>query len=91
MFETVTVTKKGEGMNKIILQAGLLVFFFSVIYFTQKGLAIESILLNSFVIFVMLTVLLSVIVIGLIKSINKNSFEKINRYTNDLAGSNKNE
>ncbi|MEW6507396.1 MAG: hypothetical protein AB1432_06570 [Bacteroidota bacterium] len=78
-------------MNKIILHAGLLVFFFSVIYFTQKGLAIVSVLLNSFVIFIMLTVLLSLIAIGLIKSINKNSFEKINRYTNDLAGTNENE
>ncbi|MBS3945832.1 MAG: hypothetical protein KGZ42_10065 [Melioribacter sp.] len=78
-------------MNKIILQAGLLVFFFSVIYFTQKGVAIESVLLNSFVIFIMLTVLLSLIAIGLIKSINKNSFEKINRYSNDLAGTNENE
>lgn len=78
-------------MNKIILQAGLLVFFFSVIYFVQKGIAIESVLLNSFVIFIMLTVLLSIIVIGLIKSINKNSIDKINRYTNDLAGTNKNE
>jgi amino acid transporter len=78
-------------MNKIILQTGLLVFFFSVIYFTQKGVAIESVLLNSFVIFIMLTVLLSLIVIGLIKSINKNSFEKINRYTNDLAGTKENE
>lgn len=90
MFETVVV-KKGEWMNKIILQAGLLVFFFSVIYFTQKGVAIESVLLNSFVIFIMLTVLLSLIAIGLIKSINKNSFEKINRYSNDLAGTNENE
>jgi len=90
VFETVVV-KKGEWMNKIILQAGLLVFFFSVIYFTQKGVAIESVLLNSFVIFIMLTVLLSLIAIGLIKSINKNSFEKINRYSNDLAGTNENE
>lgn len=90
MFESVVV-KKGEWMNKIILQAGLLVFFFSVIYFTQKGVAIESVLLNSFVIFIMLTVLLSLIAIGLIKSINKNSFEKINRYSNDLAGTNENE
>jgi amino acid transporter len=90
VFESVAV-KKGEWMNKIILQAGLLVFFFSVIYFTQKGVAIESVLLNSFVIFIMLTVLLSLIAIGLIKSINKNSFEKINRYSNDLAGTNENE
>ncbi len=78
-------------MNKIILQFGLLVFFFSVIYFTQRNIGFEKILLNSFVIFIILTVLLSLIAIGLIKSINKNSFEKLNSYSNDLAGNNKNE
>lgn len=78
-------------MNKIIFLTGLLVFFFSVIYFTQKGAGLEVVLLNSFVIFIMLTVLLSLITLGLIKSINKNSFDKINSYSNDLAGTNKNE
>lgn len=78
-------------MNKIILQFGLLVFFFSIIYFTQRGIGLEKILLNSFVIFIILTVLLSLITIGLIKSINKNSFDKINSYSNDLAGNNKHE
>lgn len=78
-------------MNKIIFQIGLLVFFFSIIYFTQKGIGVEKILLNSFMIFILLTVLLSLIIIGLIKSINKNSFDKINSLSNDLAGNNKNE
>jgi hypothetical protein len=78
-------------MNKIIFLVGLLVFFFSIIYFTQKGIGVEKVLLNSFMIFILLTVLLSLITIGLIKSINKNSFDKINSYSNDLAGNNKNE
>ncbi|MDQ7817324.1 MAG: hypothetical protein RDU14_09915 [Melioribacteraceae bacterium] len=78
-------------MNKIIFLVGLLVFFFSIIYFTQKGIGVEKVLFNSFMIFILLTVLLSLITIGLIKSINKNSFDKINSYSNDLAGNNKNE
>ncbi len=78
-------------MNKIILQIGLLVFFFSVIYFVQKGEDIVKIVLNSFAIFITLTVMLSVITLGLIKAINKNSYEKINSITQDLTGTKKNE
>lgn len=75
-------------MNKIILQFGLLVFFFSIIYFTQKGFELEKILLNSFAIFIIITVMLSLITIGLIKAINKNTSEKYNHYTDELAGNN---
>ncbi|MDP3442234.1 MAG: hypothetical protein Q8T08_05175 [Ignavibacteria bacterium] len=78
-------------MNKIVLQTGLLAFFFSIIYFTQVGLAVEKVLLNSFVIFVLLTTMLSVLVIGLIKAINKNSYNKLSDYSNNLAGNKDNE
>jgi len=78
-------------MNKIILQFGLLVFFFSIIYFMQTGAGLETSLLNSFTIFIILTIMLSLITIGLIKAINKNSFDKINSYSEDLAKDNKNE
>ncbi len=78
-------------MNKIIFQFGLLVFFFSIIYFTQKGDSLAQIVLNSFTIFIILTVMLSLLSIMLIRSINKNSFDKINSYSEDLAGTNKNE
>ncbi|MFA7288200.1 MAG: hypothetical protein WC055_04910 [Melioribacteraceae bacterium] len=78
-------------MNKIIFQFGLLVFFFSIIYFTQKGESLQQIVLNSFAIFIILTVMLSLLSIMLIRSINKNSFEKINSYSEDLAGTHKNE
>jgi hypothetical protein len=80
-----------EAMNKIILQTGLLVFFFSVIYFTQRGMALEKILLNSFAIFIILTSMLSIIVIGIIKAINKNSLNKLSDYSENLAGKSKNE
>ncbi|WP_348250757.1 hypothetical protein, partial [Salmonella enterica] len=74
-----------------IFQTGLLVFFFSVIYFTQKGLPLEKILLNSFVIFIILTSMLSIIVIGIIKAINNNSINKLSDYSENLAGKSKNE
>jgi hypothetical protein len=78
-------------MNKIILQTGLLIFFFSVIYFTQRGMPLERILLNSFVIFIILTSMLSIIVIGIIKAINRNSLNKLGDYSENLAGKTKHE
>jgi hypothetical protein len=78
-------------MNKIVLQFGLLFFFFSVIYFTQSGMEFYKILLNSFLVFIILTTMLSIIVIGLIKAINRNSFNKLSDYPENIAGNKKNE
>lgn len=78
-------------MNKIVLQFGLLIFFFSIIYFTQKGLPFEKILINSFAIFIIVTTMASIIVIGLIKSINKNSLNKLGDISEHLAGHKDNE
>ncbi len=78
-------------MNKIVLQFGLLVFFFSIIYFTQRGMSIEKIVLNSFAIFILVTSMLSLIVIGLIKAINRNSLNKLGDISEHLAGTKKND
>jgi hypothetical protein len=78
-------------MNKIVLQFGLLFFFFSIIYFTQRGMEFDKILLNSFLVFIILTTMLSIIVIGLIRAINKNSFNKLSDYPDNIAGNKKNE
>jgi hypothetical protein len=58
-------------MNKIVVQVGLLVFFLSVIFFVQRGLPIEQILLRSFLVFIFVTIMLAVLSIIIIKSINK--------------------
>ncbi len=63
-------------MNKIILQFGLLVFCISVIFFSQRGLALQDILLKSFMVFILLTTLLSVLAIIFMKSINKVAVQK---------------
>lgn len=73
-------------MNKIVLQFGLLIFFFSIIFFTQRSLPIEKVLLNSFAIFILVTTMLSLIVIGLIKAINNNSLSKLSDISDHLAG-----
>jgi hypothetical protein len=51
----------------------------------------DKILLNSFLVFIILTTMLSIIVIGLIKAINKNSFNKLSDYPDKIAGNKKNE
>jgi hypothetical protein len=73
-------------MNKIVLQFGLLIFFFAIIFFSQRGLTIEKVLLNSFAIFILVTTMLSLIVIGLIKAINNNSLNKLGDISDQLAG-----
>ncbi len=78
-------------MNKIVLRFGLLSFFFSIIYFTQRGLPVEKILISSFAVFIFLTAMLSLIIIGLIKAINHNSLNKLNSLSDHIAGHKENE
>ncbi len=54
-------------------------------------MGLEKILLNSFAIFILITIMLSVLVIGLIKAINRNSFNKLNEISDNLAGNKKHE
>ncbi|NCS90395.1 MAG: hypothetical protein AUK34_05420 [Ignavibacteria bacterium CG2_30_36_16] len=76
-------------MNKIILQFGLLVFFLAVIFFSQRGIPLQDILLKSFLIFIVLTVMLSIAAIVFMKSINKSSLDKSKELTENLTGSSK--
>ncbi len=70
-------------MNKIVLNFGLLVFCLSVIFFSRMGLPLQDVLFRSFLIFVSLTVMLSIVVIIFIKAVNKVSYEKNNEITNN--------
>lgn len=58
-------------MNKIVVQIGLLVFFLGIIFFAQRGLPIEQVLLRAFLVFIVVTIMLSILSIIVIKSINK--------------------
>jgi len=73
-------------MNKIILNFGLLVFFISVVVFSQSGMKIQEILLHSFIIFVAITTLTSIIALVFIKSINKTSSEKGKQLNHKILG-----
>ena len=63
-------------MNKIILNVGLLIFFISIIIFSQQGMLVEDILLKSFIIFFVATLMLTVLALSFIRAINKTAIEK---------------
>ncbi len=63
-------------MNKIVIRFGLLIFFLAVIYFTQREMSVSDVLLRSFVLFMVITVMVSVFVIAFMKAINKSDKNK---------------
>jgi len=67
-------------MNKIILNLSLLIFFISIIIFSQQGMLVEDVLLKSFIIFFVATLMLTLLSISFIRAINKTSIEKQKNY-----------
>ena len=59
-------------MNKVLIQFGLLIFCFSLIFFSQRGMPLQDVVLKSFIVFIALTIVLSVVTIFVFKIINKN-------------------
>ncbi len=78
-------------MNKIVLYFGLLIFFLSIIFFSQKGLLIEDVLLRSFGIFLVITVMSSILALAFVKAINKTALDKENELKDNIIGSDENE
>lgn len=58
-------------MNKILIQFGLLIFCFSLIFFSQRGMPLQDVVMKSFIVFITLTIVLSVVVLFVFKMINK--------------------
>lgn len=69
-----------KNMNKIILNVGLLLFFLSLIVFSQQGMLVEDVLLKSFIIFFVATVMLTILALFFIRAINKTSIERRKKY-----------
>lgn len=63
-------------MNKIVFNIGLLIFFVSVIYFSQRSLPIEDIIIRSMVVFVAATIMISFMTILFIRAINKTAISR---------------
>jgi len=77
-------------MKKIILQVGLLFFFLSAIFFSQRGFSIPDVLLKSFVVFIMVAVMLSFLAIVLLKSVKRETEKEKEDVSDNLLG-NRNE
>jgi uncharacterized membrane-anchored protein YitT (DUF2179 family) len=78
-------------MNKIVLNFGLLIFFLSIVFFSQRGLPLEDVAVRSLTIFFSVTVLMAILAIFFVKAVNKTSLEKREKLNDKLIGNNKNE
>jgi energy-coupling factor transporter transmembrane protein EcfT len=71
-------------MNKIILQFGFLTFTLAVIFFSRIGLPFYDVFIKSFLIFLAVTVMLSLVTIIFIRAVNKTSSEKNKEMTKKI-------
>ena len=60
-----------KKMNKILIQFGLLIFCCSLIFFSQRGMPLQDVVMKSFIVFITLTIVLSVVVLFVFRMINK--------------------
>ncbi len=63
-------------MNKIVLHIGLFAFCMSLVFFSQQNIALQDVLVRSFIVFFIVTFMGGIIAIAFIKSINKTLMEK---------------
>lgn len=78
-------------MNKIVFRFGLLIFFISVIIFSQNGMSLTDVLFKSFIVFFVVTVMFSILTIAFIKAINKASEERVKKVNENLIGNQEHE
>jgi membrane protein implicated in regulation of membrane protease activity len=63
-------------MNKIVLNIGLLTFFLSLMFFSAQDLPVTDVLLRSFAIFVVVTLMSAVFVIVFFKAVSETISKK---------------
>lgn len=78
-------------MNRIILNIGLLIFCFSIIFFSQREMSVVEVITKSFIVFISSTVILSVTAILLIKLIQKTENHSNEKSDHTILGSNAHE
>jgi len=78
-------------MNKIVFRFGLLIFFISVIIFSQSGMDLIDVLFKSFIVFFVITVMFSILAIAFVKAINKTSVERVKKVNENLIGNQEHE
>lgn len=72
-------------MHRIVLDIGLLVFFLSIIVFVRMQLPITEILLRSLILFIALSILLSVSAIFIGKTLGKASVDEADETSNNSS------
>ncbi len=78
-------------MSKIIFNFGLLIFFISIVIFAQKGMMVQDVIIKSTIVFLVVTILFSVLTLTFIKAINKAFGNKEQTINQKLVGSGDNE
>jgi FtsH-binding integral membrane protein len=73
-------------MNKIVMSLGLLVFFISLIIYSQQGLDIVEVLKRSFAVFFVVTFMFTILAILFIKAINQTSLKKAQKMKDKISG-----
>ena len=76
------VEKNSVIMNKIILQIGLLTFCVSVIFFSRSSIPFYDILLKSFAVFIIITIMGHILALLFIQSIKKISENRDDEFLN---------
>ncbi len=69
-------------MNKIILQIGLLTFCISVIFFSRSSIPFYDILLKSFAVFIIITIMGHILALLFIQSVKKLSENRDEEFFN---------
>lgn len=59
-------------MNKILLNLGLLAFCFALIFFSQRSMPLLEVIIKSFIVFVSITLILSILILFIMKTMQKN-------------------
>jgi len=72
-------------MHRIVLDIGLLVFFLSIIVFVRMQLPVTEILLRSLILFIALSILLSVSAIFIGKTLGKASVDEADETSNNSS------
>ncbi len=72
-------------MHRIVIEIGLLVFFLSIIVFVRMQLPITEVLLRSALLFIVISILLSLSAIFIVKTLGKSSEHDADETTNNSS------
>jgi len=78
-------------MNKIITNIGMIFFFLSMIYFTQRDFPIQDIIIRSLLVYIFLTFMFGIVAMFFVKSVNKAVQRKSKEMVENIIGTNNHE